>query len=385
MANNKSFKEKTPVRIREKKLANGNISLYLDIYREGKRSYEFLKLYIVPETGSNKAELKTQNKNTWSAAEAIKSQRIIDIASHKADIAPSNGSKMLLQDWMQQYKTNQDNKGKEGTRQITFTAKLLYDYGGAKTRLKDVDKDFVLGFIDYITHTYRKPDGMRLKTVTTKNYYRSFNCALNAAIRAKLINHNPCTELSDTERITVPESKRSYLTIEEVRKMIKTDCRNEEVKRAFLFACFCGLRISDIERLKWQDLTKTNDQWRAEVVMKKTKDPIYLPLSTEAMKWIPTRSAEAKDEDCVFVNLPSESSGNRIIKEWAASAGIKKNVSYHVGRHTFATMMLTLNADLYTVSKLLGHSDTSVTQIYAKIVDEKKNEAVNLTTGLFND
>ena len=57
---------------------------------------------------------------------------------------------------------------------------------------------------------------------------------------------------------------------------------------------------------------------------------------------------------------------------------------FHVSRHTFATMMLTLGADLYTVSKLLGHTSVKMTQVYAKIVNKKKDDAVNLTNGLFD-
>lgn len=59
-------------------------------------------------------------------------------------------------------------------------------------------------------------------------------------------------------------------------------------------------------------------------------------------------------------------------------------VLFHLARHTFATMMLTLGADLYTVSKLLGHADVKMTQVYAKIINKKKDEAVNLVNGLFH-
>ena len=59
-------------------------------------------------------------------------------------------------------------------------------------------------------------------------------------------------------------------------------------------------------------------------------------------------------------------------------------ISFHTARHTFATMMLTLGADLYTVSKLLGHTSVRMTQVYAKIINQKKDEAVNLVNGLFD-
>lgn len=62
---------------------------------------------------------------------------------------------------------------------------------------------------------------------------------------------------------------------------------------------------------------------------------------------------------------------------------IDKRLSFHTGRHTFAAMMLTLGADLYTTSKLLGHADVKMTQVYAKIINQKKDDAVNLVNGLF--
>ena len=115
--------------------------------------------------------------------------------------------------------------------------------------------------------------------------------------------------------------------------------------------------------------------------MQKTKDPIYLPLSNEALRWMPERG-EKRADDKVF-DLPCFSQVNDRLKVWAKAAGINKNMTFHTARHTFATMMLTLGADLYTTSKLLGHSDVQITQVYAKIVNQKKDEAVNLVNGLF--
>ena len=82
-------------------------------------------------------------------------------------------------------------------------------------------------------------------------------------------------------------------------------------------------------------------------------------------------------------DLPSRTYGNRVLKQWALTAGVNKRVTYHTARHTFATMMLTLGADLYTISKLLGHSEVSTTQIYARIINKKKTDAVNLVNGVF--
>lgn len=116
------------------------------------------------------------------------------------------------------------------------------------------------------------------------------------------------------------------------------------MKQAFLFSCYCALRISDVVGLTWGDIHKDGEQWRVFTVMEKTNDPIYLPLSKQAMKWLPERG-DAKDEDKVF-DLPSESRICIILDKWAKAAGINKHVTYHVSRHTFATMMLTLDVDI---------------------------------------
>lgn len=84
-------------------------------------------------------------------------------------------------------------------------------------------------------------------------------------------------------------------------------------------------------------------------------------------------------------NLPSKDTIYKDIKKWAAAAKITKKVSFHTARHTFATMMMTLGTDLYTTSKLLGHTNVRTTQIYAKIVDKQMDDAVNLLDGLFID
>ena len=90
------------------------------------------------------------------------------------------------------------------------------------------------------------------------------------------------------------------------------------------------------------------------------------------------------EEEAVFSTLPCEDTCNVQIKQWVKEAGITKHVTYHVSRHTFATMLLTLGADLYTVSKLLGHSQIKNTQVYAEIINRRKVEAVNLADNVFD-
>ena len=374
-------KLKEPVRVRTKKLANGSLSYYLDIYVDGKRHYEFLKLYWLPEAN---ARIKEQNRATLAAVETIKSKRIIEITNNKAGIRNITGkSKILLSDWMQQYWDAQVKKGVRGTKLIGSSKRVLDLFiGKKKVRLADVDKNFCLAYIDWLRNTYKTAHGVSLTPRGMIGYIGYFRAALNAAVRAELIPENPFNTLSHVEKIKAPESKREFLTVQEVKTLIDTECSLPVVKQAYLFACCCGLRLSDVYALRWKDITIDGGQWRASVVMRKTRIPIFLPLSLNARRWMPERG-DAGDEDKVFSALPYEDKVNKVLKQWAADAGITKHVTFHTSRHTFATMMLTLGADLYTTSKLLGHTNVQTTQIYAKIVDENKVAAINLIDKAF--
>lgn len=164
-----------------------------------------------------------------------------------------------------------------------------------------------------------------------------------------------------------------YLTLDEVRKLAATDCRYQSVKRAFLFSCLTGLRRSDIVRLVWGQVFQQDGFSRIIFKQKKTQGQEYLDLAPEAAKLMGKRG---KATDRVFDDIHSPTVTNLVIRQWCMAAGIQKDITFHCGRHTFATMMLDLGTDIYTVSKLLGHRELSTTQIYAKVMDKNKQEAV---------
>ena len=173
-------------------------------------------------------------------------------------------------------------------------------------------------------------------------------------------------------------SEREYLTMEELTRMVRTPFYNGLLKKAFLFSCFCGLRHCDIVALKWGDVHfDEQGNMMISIIQQKTREAISLPLSSEAIKYLPDRGM-AQDTDKVFADLISLGRSNEILYRWAEQANVSKHITFHTARHTHATMMLTLGVDLYTVSKLLGHTNIQTTQIYAKLVDETKKRAVEL-------
>ena len=303
----KQPKVKEPVRIRYKALSDGSQSVYLDIYRDGKRQYEFLKLYLIPETS---AAAKTQNKATLAAVNTIKSQRIIELTNNVAGLKnTSQRSRLLLLDWMQTYKESQEKKGVRGSGKLIGNTTNVLRAFNEKAAMRDINRDFCLALIDYMRNVYVSANGRKLSQFSCVSYFGCFRGALNAAVREDIIAENPINKLNTDEKIKMPESKREYLTIDEVKTLIATPCQREDIKSAFLFSCYCGLRISDVLALKWKNVDCTGEQWRINIIMQKTRQPLYLPLSMQARKWMPERDGAA-EEDSVFTTLPCEGTCN---------------------------------------------------------------------------
>ena len=381
----KEIKMKEPVRIREKRLNDGNVSLYLDMYYRGERRKEGLKLYLVPEVN---AAARQQNENTRKLAEQIKAQRILDIQQQGlVNWEDVKKSKMTLSAWVAEYTAEECGLSPASMRskrnaQARVEEYLLY-IGKPDFALADVDKDFCKGFITFLKTCTFNNGKKTLSNTTCRIFMNRLAAALNKAVREGLIDRNPFKLLEAKEKPQKQNAIREFLTIEELRTLIATPCRYEIVKKAFLFSCFTGLRYSDMLTLKWSEMHKAADgkTLYIEHEQVKTKNRVTIPLSDEARKWLPRRT---KDVDTVFHQLRITSTTVEVVlDEWMQEAGIQKHITYHCSRHTAATLLLTLGADLYTVSKILGHKSIRMTEIYAKIVDKKKIETMNLVNNLF--
>ena len=370
---------KEPVRLREKELANGVRSFYLDIYVNGKRSYEFLKLYLIPETNP---QAKVQNENTMRAANTIKLNRILEITNNKAGLKNTSiRAKMLLKDWMETFRQAQEQKGVKDQKLIHNTVHALTAYN-INVAMRDVNRDYIIGLTNFLRNDYRSPRGKKLKDYSVINYLGCLRNALNMAVREDVIADNPIMKLSAQDKVKAPESQREYLTVEEVQQLEATDSPYPHIKQAFLFACYTGLRCSDVRSITWGKIVKDGEKYRLHTVMFKTKRPFYIPLSKKAMQWMPERG-DKTDEDLIFENIPVQVNTKLYLQPWLDKAGITKPITFHCSRHTFGTMMLTLGADIYTTSKLMGHTKVEVTQIYAKIINKKKDDAVSLIDQAF--
>lgn len=378
---------KEPVKLRRKTLANGNVSLYLAINTgTGRREYEFLRLYLIPER--TKAD-KLRNRETLALANSIKAQRIVDIQKGAHGFKSDFKEQTLFFDYYQAL--TEKRKKKESRGNFSNWASCLRHLRKYEPRrnitFADITPQWVQGFKDYLENEAeafgcdlrKRKDRRPLSQNSKQSYFNKLRACLRQAYEDGIIRQNPMRGILG---FSTQEGKRQYLSLDEIKAMAAAECDYPEVKRAFLFSCLTGLRRSDIEKLTWGEVTQLNGRTRLVFRQKKTGGQEYLDITTQAAELIGECGA-AKQSDKVFGNILNPSDTNDNLRIWALRAGVDKHISFHCGRHTFAVLMLTLGTDIYTVSKLLGHRELKTTQIYAKIVDEKKQEAVDNIPPIF--
>lgn len=355
-------KGKQIVKLKKRLLTSGDYRLYLDIYYKGNRHIETLDLFL---SGKTDQAAKAQNRNNLRMAEIIRSNKELDIVTGKHGLIPDFKKKTsLIAYFKQQMEKRKDGIENYGNWQSAL--KHLEAYEQRSILLSDINEDWLDGWIEYLTKEAKKKDGEPLSQNSIVSYYNKVAACLKQALKDRLIIFNPATNV---KRPAEKEVKREVLTVDEIKKLIDTPCEDVDIKRAFLFSCFTGLRWSDVEKLQWSEIQNDQIQFRQQ----KTGSFEYMPLHPTAKKLL----GEPKEGTQRIFNIVYHKWNNEKITNWIKKAGITKKITFHNARHTYATLLLTNGADLYTVQKLLGHANISTTAVYAKVVDEKKLKAVN--------
>lgn len=377
---------KEPIRLRKRTTQSGNTSLYLDIYLNGERTYEYLKLYLIPER--TRAD-KEKNRETLKLAEAIKSKRIVELRNGEYGFKDDFASDTLFFDYYKmlcEKRLGAESRGNWGNWYSCLHHLRIYEKR-EKITFAEITPEWVQGFKDYLenkaiawAHDKRhREKEYPLSRNSKVSYFNKLRACLNQAFDDRIIARNP---IRGIEGFKAEEGTRMYLTTEELKKLVNTPCDYESVRRAFLFSCLTGLRRSDILKLKWNDVFQQGDFTRIIFKQKKTGGQEYLDITQQAAELMGERG---KGEDFVFDDIFSPDCTNKTIQNWVLRAGIDKKITFHCGRHTFAVMMIDLGTDIYTVSKLLGHRELSTTQIYAKVLDKNKQAAVQRIPNILLD
>lgn len=219
------------------------------------------------------------------------------------------------------------------------------------------------------------PQGGNKKGTVSANTASTYFSIFKAALKMAFVDGYLMTDISAaTKSIAGEERRREHLTLEELNILANTPCDQPILKRAALFSALTGLRHCDIQKLTWGEIKKEGNGYHLDFTQQKTKGVEYMPISEQALQ-LCGEMGSAKQ--LVFPDLPDPSWISKPLKRWVASAGITRKITFHCFRHTYATLQLAGGTDIYTVSKMLGHTNVRTTQIYAKVVDEKKEKAAN--------
>jgi integrase len=364
--------------LREKKISKGRKSLYLDFYPPiihpvtGKPTRrEFLDLFVYEKP---KGELEREhNKETRIIGDNVKAKRQLEIQAGNYGFFDKSKRKT---DFVKYFKELvEKRKTSKGNYDNWLSS---YNYFKAFTKghclVENLTEKLCNDFREYLLHTPSLQSKKTVKTLSQNaahSYFNKFRAAVKQAYDDKLIQENP---VKHVKAIKAAETHREFLTLDELNKLAKTECDPPVLKRLSLFSALSGMRWSDIVALTWGQVHSETDGSYIEYKQRKTKGVETLPISDQAYHLL---GVPGKVDEKIFPGIEYSGWISQKLKLWVLSAGIRKTISFHSFRHTFATGQLSAGTDIYTVSKMLGHKNLKTTQVYAKIIDQKKIDAAN--------
>ncbi len=366
------------VYLREKKLGGGQVSYYLDIYHNKTRWYEFL------EIRTNKNHPSAQDKEKKRLVQEIRAKRENELIVQDNGLIDKSKKKANFIAWYENYI---NAKPRTNTHRSSSLAHLKKYMGSRPLPFTALNPQWIKDFTNYLLK--------KMSNNTARCYLMDMFTALEDAVRQDIIPFNPFRKIEKHERIRQQNVFRQAFTLEQLQQLADAPCKiHPQIKQAYLFSCFTGLRWSDVNQLRWAEVIKKiideKEEWFLYFEQEKTEGIEYLPLSEQAIDIIKDRKAEAEEDGNknAFVfpyvkefddkNQLMYKIVNRALKKWAKAAELGMRLTFHTGRHTFATNVLENcpDGDLWTVSKLLGHKNINSTQIYAHVRDRKKSAAV---------
>ncbi len=395
-------KTKDNPRLEQRLLADGQISLYLEYYlgrvsepvldasgepvlyvsgkMAGKPMYkvkhirrkENLNLYLIakPKTPID----RTHNKETLQLAEKIRFEREQQFSEDRDGYRLQRKSRVNLLEYFADFA----DKANVADRLVLVGAlknfknflKEEYPQFANRIEAKNLSKEMIQKFVYYLEDNHK---GQGAET-----YYKRFKRLVNYAVEQGEIAKSPCKGITTAKLDDV--LAKDILSQEEMQQLFSThyEGQNPEVRRAFAMTCLTGIRRCDIVRLKYSDIDYGNRVLtfrQSKTEGHSSKSGVTTPLNDALLGLIGTKPGDAPD-DYIF-HLPSETMCLKALRSWTKKAGIDKHITWHCGRHSFATALLSNGSNIKVVSSLLGHSTLRFTEVYVRAVDKLKEEAIN--------
>lgn len=357
------------IHIRTRPISRGRQSLYID---KGTAAERFISLNLYINPGKDKATKKA-NKEALALAKQ-KASKIEREMSFPEIYTPEELNRIKRQENGQigvlSFIQSNARKKKESNYQVwKATAKhLKWCWGGTEKKFRELTLLDVDEFQDYLLNTAicartKKP----ISHNSAACYFATFKSILTDAFRGDYLYEDLANQAG---KIAPKEVNREYLTIDELRRLKSAFCSYLGLKEMALFSAYTGLRWSDVSKLKVSELKQTPDGWVIDFEQKKTGREEILPISDDAYNLLPIPPTGEKifgHVDYKDMQIP--------LKKWIVAAGIKKHITFHSFRHSFAMNMLAHKVDIVTISSMLGHASISTTQVYAKALTAEKRAA----------
>lgn len=349
--------------LRKRKNANGTTTLMLDIYHDGKRTYERLG-HLQLAKPSNLLD-RESNKEFLQQAEAIRLNRAIDLEGKNYNMDNEAAKKTIVTVWMQSYVDTYNKKDKRNMQGVLnrFRDFLKIE---KKTGLTfgNITSLLIEDFIDYLQD---KSTGEG-----AKSYYGRFKKMLKYAYRKRFMDKNIIDFVGKTAKGKA--GKKDVLTLDEIKILAATTTESGEVRRAALFSTVSGLAWCDVKALTWNKIKL--DGCMMEIVRAKQAADnitISIPLNATAL----TLLGEAGKPASKVFTLPTANGANKTLKAWVTRAGINKKITWHNLRHSYGTNLILNDVDVVTASKLLGHQSLAQTNRYVNSAAELKRKATD--------
>ena len=310
-------------------------------------------------------------------------QEDIDISSKavKARFLKEDDRGKTLLDLISYHNSTMSTTLRPGTMKNYYSSercikKFLKDELGIEDiLLKKLNYGFIVDYEQYV-RKYKPATRNNCTNNGAMKHMERLKKMSRLAVRLEWLDKDPFINY----KLKFKKTERQYLTEREIKLIEETEFKvpsHKKIKDLFIFACYTGLSYVDVRELKADHLVKGMDgnDW-LYTKRTKTDEPLKIPLLPKAKEII----EKYKDDPDIIASerlLPIYTNHmiNRTLKDIADACGIRKRVTFHVARHTFATAVTLSNGvPIETVSKLLGHTKLSTTQIYAKVVEKKVGE-----------
>ena len=375
-------KAKEIVKLRFKKLKNGEKSAYFDIYRNGVREYLWQEERLIPEDDNKPKE---HNQKLMLLFEERRRSLIAELTIDKSGIANrSFNTDITLLQWLDLYEVELLQRASRSYMRGYSKLKDYLSGFNADILLKDVNEDFVVSFFDHLkAQPCTNHNERTLSFESCWDLLKKLGNSMNGAIRERYIDTNPCHSLLAVCLKRKKKRPLVCLTKDELLKLIDTPYRQEYVKRQFLFACFTGSTPKTIESLCWKHIYKKDGRTWAILRQSRSGRDIEVPLSDMAVTCLPPRR-KVKGSCHVFERR--QHSVLAIHNEnWRKEAGIETPVNYIVAKNTYASLLLGAGADYYTAAYMMGFCTTDYMEEYEGLLNRKKYDSVEKMDSMFSD